>query len=64
MDKLDATIPMRYQPRNGSGIVDTKTGRFHERDYGTVCIQEEVRWLNERAAGYPTMAVATEGRTS
>jgi hypothetical protein len=58
---MDAPIPMRYQPRNGSGIVDTKTGRFHERDYGAVSILETVRWMNERAAGYPTLAVATEG---
>lgn len=50
----------RYQPRNGSGIVDTVTGRFHERDYGPVGTQDTVLWLNERAGGYPTIVVAAD----
>jgi hypothetical protein len=55
---MDDILQQRYHPRNGSGLVDTKTGRYHPRDYGAVEIQELTRWLNERAKGYPTMVFA------
>jgi hypothetical protein len=50
---MDDIATQRYQPRNGSGIVDTKTGRFHARDYSVTEIQDTVRWLNERNNNYP-----------
>lgn len=50
---MDGTVPMRYQPRNGAGIVDTATGRFHAREYTAVETLDTVAWLNERNAGYP-----------
>lgn len=49
---MDDITTQRYQPRNGSGIVDTKTGRFHAREYNATEIVDTVNWLNERNNGY------------
>lgn len=49
---MDDITMKRYQPR-GPGIVDTKHGRFHGREYGPGELIDEVNWLNEREAGYP-----------
>lgn len=50
---LDDIMTKRYQPRNGSGIVDTFNGRFHAREYTPVEIIDTVNWLNERTAKIP-----------
>lgn len=56
---MDDIMLQRYRPAPG-GIIDTHreprpNARLFERDYPATEILETVRWLNERAAGYPTM---------
>lgn len=62
---MDDITQQRYRPSLG-GIVDTRTprptqtgtpARLFPREYSVTETMDTVRWLNERNAGYPTMAV-------
>lgn len=57
---MDDIMLQRYRPGLG-GIVDTRgttpaaPNGFYAREYSAVETMDTVRWLNERAAGYPTL---------